>query len=166
MRKPPVSVLDIRYVGLWRGNLSGWLNASRPYMTGACSPWSLVCTPPYPRTWNVIRYSTLYIVDFAGVAAKTMVTTTIAAGAGAITTVLIGKFVTLHYYDSGAANNGLLAGLVGITAGCSTCEPEGAFIIGIVAGFVYTICSRLLVMFKVGRLEAKCRQYISSHTVE
>lgn len=92
--------------------------------------------------------STLYIVDFAGVAAKTMVTTTIAAGSGAITTVIITKVMS-HYYDAGAANNGVLAGLVGITAGCSTCEPEGAFVIGVIAGFVYVAFSKALVMLKV-----------------
>lgn len=80
-----------------------------------------------------------------------MVTTTIAAASGAITTVIIGKF-TLHYWDAGSANNGLLAGLVGITAGTSVVEPEGAFVIGVVSGFVYTVCSKALVMFRV-RLE-------------
>eukprot|EP00903_Cladosiphon_okamuranus_P019445 g17879.t1 len=54
-----------------------------------------------------------------------------------------------HYCDAGAANNGLLAGLVGVTAGCSTCEPEGAMVIGVVAGFVYTYASKLLVMLKI-----------------
>ncbi|CAN0382183.1 unnamed protein product, partial [Ectocarpus sp. 8 AP-2014] len=92
--------------------------------------------------------STLYIVGFAGVAAKTMVTTTISAAFGAITTVLLGKF-NLGHWDGGAANNGLLAGLVGITAGCSTCEPEGAMVIGIISGFVYTYSSKMLVMFKI-----------------
>ncbi|CAN0257487.1 unnamed protein product [Ectocarpus sp. 12 AP-2014] len=92
--------------------------------------------------------STLYIVGFAGVAAKTMVTTTISAAFGAVTTVLLGKF-NLGYWDGGAANNGLLAGLVGITAGCSTCEPEGAMVIGIISGFVYTYSSKMLVMFKI-----------------
>ncbi|CAM9777356.1 unnamed protein product [Ectocarpus fasciculatus] len=92
--------------------------------------------------------STLYIVGFAGVAAKTMVTTTISAAFGAVTTVLLGK-VNLGYWDGGAANNGLLAGLVGITAGCSTCEPEGAMVIGIISGFVYTYSSKLLVMLKI-----------------
>lgn len=100
--------------------------------------------PPRPPKKN----STLYIIDYAGVAAKTMVTTTISAAAGAITTVIIGKF-TLHYWDAGSANNGLLAGLVGITAGCSVVEPEAAFVIGVISGFVYTACSKALVIAKV-----------------
>ncbi|CAM9265764.1 unnamed protein product [Ectocarpus fasciculatus] len=92
--------------------------------------------------------STLAINGLAGVAAKTMVTTTISAAFGAVTTVLLGK-LNLGYWDGGAANNGLLAGLVGVTAGCSTCEPEGAMVIGIVSGFVYTYSSKLLVMLRI-----------------
>lgn len=92
--------------------------------------------------------STLAIVGLSSVAAKTMVTTTISAAFGAVTTVLLAK-MNVGYWDGGAANNGLLAGLVGITAGCSTCEPEGAMVIGIVSGFVYTGASKLLIMLKI-----------------
>ncbi|CAM9900828.1 unnamed protein product [Choristocarpus tenellus] len=92
--------------------------------------------------------STLYIIGFSGVAAKVMVTTTIAAGAGALTSVVLHK-LTLHYWDAGAANNGILAGLVSITAPCSTCEPEGAFVIGIIGGIIYFISSAALRKMKV-----------------
>lgn len=87
--------------------------------------------------------STLYIVGYSGVAAKTMCTTTMAAATGSITVVTLGKQFT-GIIDPGLANNGILAGLVGVTAGCSTCEPEGAMIIGIVAGFVYYGASSML----------------------
>ncbi|CAM9857351.1 unnamed protein product [Discosporangium mesarthrocarpum] len=92
--------------------------------------------------------STLYIIDFSGVAAKTMVTTTIAAGAGALSSIVTHKFI-LHYWDSGAANNGILAGLVSITAPCSTCEPEGAFVIGVIGGLVYCLASGMLVKLRI-----------------
>ncbi|CAM9194013.1 unnamed protein product, partial [Ascophyllum nodosum] len=92
--------------------------------------------------------STLAVSGLAGVAAKTMVTTTISAAFGAVTSVILAKFNN-HIWSPGAANNGLLAGLVGITAGCSTCEPEGAMVIGVVSGFVYTYVSKALVMFKI-----------------
>lgn len=94
------------------------------------------------------RHSTLAIVGYSGVAAKTMVTTTISAAFGAVTTVIIAK-CNMGYWDAGSANNGLLGGLVGITAGCSTCEPEGAMVIGIISGFVYTGASKALVMARV-----------------
>ncbi|CBJ33345.1 ammonium transporter [Ectocarpus siliculosus] len=84
----------------------------------------------------------------ATIAAKVMVITTISAAFGAITNSVIGK-VRLGYWDSGAANNGLLAGLVGITAGCSTCEPEAAMVIGIVAAFVYTYSSKLMLKLQI-----------------
>jgi len=87
--------------------------------------------------------STLYIVGYSGVAAKTMCTTTIAAAFGAITTVALGKKMN-GVIDPGLANNGILAGLVGITAPCSTCEPYAAAIIGIIAAFVYFATSNML----------------------
>jgi len=87
--------------------------------------------------------STLYIVNYAGVAAKTMCTTTMAAAAGAITTVAIGKKME-GVIDPGLANNGILAGLVGVTAPCSTCEPYAAVIVGVIAGFVYYGSSKML----------------------
>jgi len=100
--------------------------------------------------------STLYIVNYGMVAAKTMVTTTIAAGTGAITTLFLGSFMdkamgktAMYTLKLSNANNGVLAGLVSITAGCSTCEPYGAFIIGMTGSVVYLLSSDLLVMLKI-----------------
>jgi Amt family ammonium transporter len=92
--------------------------------------------------------STLYIVGYAGVAAKTMVTTTISAATCAICTVYFKAFYDkmMGYEEKiviklSSANNGVLAGLVSITAGCSTVDPYGAFIIGMIAAPVYVISS-------------------------
>jgi len=83
-----------------------------------------------------------------------MVTTTLSAAAGAVTTLFLGSaldtcsggktVIKLEY-----ANNGVLAGLVGITAGCATVEPYAAAIIGFGAGFVYVSSSKLLVMLGI-----------------
>ena len=67
------------------------------------------------------------IVGASGIAAKVMVNTTISAASAALTSVAISK-CTKSYWDAGSANNGVLAGLVAITASCSTVEPEGAFV--------------------------------------
>lgn len=98
--------------------------------------------------------STLYIVNYAGVAAKTMVTTTISAGTAALFTLVLGNLVEgkengKYHIRLSYVNNGVLAGLVAITAGCSTCEPYGAFCIGAGAAPVYVFSSRMLKSFGI-----------------
>eukprot|EP00968_Pinguiococcus_pyrenoidosus_P016185 scaffold1534_cov267-Pinguiococcus_pyrenoidosus.AAC.6 len=93
--------------------------------------------------------STLYIGDgFSVVASKTMVTTVIAAAAGCLTCTVVGK-ATTNIIDLDLAGNGVLAGLVSITAPCSTCEPYGALAIGIIGGLIYIGSSKLLVFMKI-----------------
>jgi Amt family ammonium transporter len=72
---------------------------------------------------------------FAALAAKVAVTTTLAAAAGGVTAVLISKART-GVYDMGLTINGILGGLVGITAGCATVEPWAAIVIGAVAATI------------------------------
>lgn len=91
-----------------------------------------------------------------------MVNTTMAAGAGALSTLLVsslaegrnedGKFVVRLE----SANNGVLAGLVSITAGCATAEPYGALIVGLLAGAVYVFSSRLLKRMGVDDVVDSC----------
>jgi len=63
------------------------------------------------------------------------VNTTIAAAAGAVVAMLT-TWVKSGKPDVSMTGNGLLAGLVGVTAGCFAVNPLGAFIIGVVAGFI------------------------------
>jgi len=78
--------------------------------------------------------------NFAIVAGKVAVMTSISAGAGGMSTlllhVLLGGLV-----DLAPIMNGVLAGLVGICASCVTIEPWAAFTIGATAGWVYYGCS-------------------------
>jgi ammonia channel protein AmtB len=46
-------------------------------------------------------------------------------------------------------SNGLLAGLVAITAGCDTVEPWAAICIGVIAGFVYSFSSKLVLALNI-----------------
>ncbi len=67
--------------------------------------------------------------------AAIVITTNLAAAAGAVTSL----FLTWARYgraDISMTLNGALAGLVGITAGCAAVSPFGAFVIGIISGFV------------------------------
>jgi len=92
--------------------------------------------------------STLYIIGYSGVAGKVCCNTTLAGAACSIGVVTFGK-LREHLYDPGLAQNGLLAGLVAITAGCSVVEPEGAIIIGILASPIYYFGSKLLIKLQI-----------------
>lgn len=100
--------------------------------------------------------STLVInsADSGTIAALSAVTTTIAAAAGCVTSMFTDTILGIMKngeaeYDLTYAMNGALAGLVGITAGCSVVTPYAALIIGIVAGWVYVFASDLLIKLKI-----------------
>ena len=87
--------------------------------------------------------STLAIVGYSGIAAHAMMTTTISAAAACLTTTLIG-YLRSHFIDPALVNNGILAGLVGVTSACATCSLFGAFLIGVFAAPVYVLASTLV----------------------
>jgi ammonium transporter, Amt family len=91
---------------------------------------------------------------YADVSALCAVTTTLAAAAGSVSAMFTDMIMTRKQtgdttYDITMCMNGALSGLVGITAGCSVCEPWAALVIGIVAGWVYIFWSSLLVQLKI-----------------
>jgi Amt family ammonium transporter len=83
------------------------------------------------------------------IAARCCVTTTLSASACAITNVLIQYVITGGEYSLGATLNGVLGGLVSITAGCPVVEPGMAVIIGMVGAVVYTSWSNLMLLLKI-----------------
>uniref|UniRef100_A0A7S4EW55 Ammonium transporter AmtB-like domain-containing protein n=3 Tax=Chrysotila carterae TaxID=13221 RepID=A0A7S4EW55_CHRCT len=82
---------------------------------------------------------------YAQTMARVIVTTTLAAAAGGLTVVLLDKFLASHTWDVSMVCNGVLAGLVSITAGCSVITPWYSFTVGILGGFVYFGASKLMV---------------------
>lgn len=70
-------------------------------------------------------------------ASRIFITTNL-AGAAAATTVMTITWIKYGKPDVSLTLNGVLAGLVAITAGCDVVTPVGSVIIGIVAGFAMT----------------------------
>jgi len=54
-----------------------------------------------------------------------------------------------HLYDAPSMCNGVLAGLVAVTAPCNVIEPWAAIVIGIIAGFVYSFFVKLLSIMNI-----------------
>ena len=91
---------------------------------------------------------------YADIAALCAVTTTLAAATGSVSAMFTDMILTRRktgetMYDITMCMNGALSGLVGITAGCSVVEPWAAFVIGLVAGWVYIFWSNLLIKLKI-----------------
>jgi Amt family ammonium transporter len=78
--------------------------------------------------------STLSAMDFEGIG-RVATNTTLAACAGALVAVLW-VFPRAKKWDVGISINGLLAGLVAITAPCYWVSPTGSIAIGAIAGFI------------------------------
>ncbi len=70
--------------------------------------------------------------------ARIAVTTNLAAAAGAVT-AMIAAWGLLGKPDASMALNGVLAGLVAITAGCADVSPMSAIIIGLIAGVIVVV---------------------------
>lgn len=93
--------------------------------------------------------STLAVADgVVNISGKVAVTTTIAAASAMLTVAFTSKLTT-GFYDVTASLNGVLAGLVGITAGCAVVDPWAACVIGVLSGIVFMLSSRLLVKLEI-----------------
>ncbi len=73
--------------------------------------------------------------DSANNVADIIITTNLAASAGAVAALFL-TWMRFGKPDLSMTLNGALAGLVGITAGCAAVSPGGAAIIGLIAGIV------------------------------
>ncbi|CAM9201589.1 unnamed protein product [Laminaria digitata] len=52
-------------------------------------------------------------------------------------------------FDTRGVNNGILSGLVAITAGAPLVNPEGAFVIGVISAGVYYMSAKLLLKLRI-----------------
>ncbi|CAM9899140.1 unnamed protein product [Ectocarpus sp. 12 AP-2014] len=96
--------------------------------------------------WGWLGFNAGSVFSFVAtpaVAAKVMGVTVIGGASGGITSLLVNK-LQCGYWDTGSALNGILTGLVSITAGSGTYEPEGAFVVGVLGGVLYFFASSLL----------------------
>jgi len=69
--------------------------------------------------------------------------TTISAAAGGLTVFIITMALD-HIECVSSLSNGLLAGLVSITAGCDASNPWWSMLIGVIGGFVFCGSIRLV----------------------
>lgn len=92
--------------------------------------------------------STVAVAGAMATAALVAVTTTLAAAAGGLTTAILGRVIS-GKWSIGLACNGILAGLVSITAPCSVIAPELAIIVGFIGGLLYYGFSSLMVCLRI-----------------
>jgi len=92
--------------------------------------------------------STVAVAGAMETAALVAVTTTLAAASGGLAASMLGKFLQ-GKWNIGLACNGVLAGLVSITAPCATIMPELSIIIGTFGGLIYFSFSRLMIRLEI-----------------
>lgn len=94
--------------------------------------------------------STIYLVGYANIAARALVMTTVSGGtAGLISGAIWIYFSGDNQINITPALNGILTGLVGITANCATVELEGAFLIGIGSGIAYSFMVYIMDKYQI-----------------
>ena len=100
--------------------------------------------------------STLRITPagYGDVAALACVNTTLAAALGAIFGMFFDSLLGYHktgqvHWDVGCCMNGALCALASITGGCSVVDTWAAVVIGMVAGCIYVLASKLLVRLRI-----------------
>lgn len=91
--------------------------------------------------------STLAIVGSSASASKVITNTIISPSIAGVTTFFIKNKVSGQNlnvrFDFSGMTNGILAGLVGITAACGDVEPWAALVIGFISSFVYCLTVRI-----------------------
>jgi len=92
--------------------------------------------------------STVAVSGAMETASLVAVTTTLAAASAGLTASFLGKFLS-GKWNIGLACNGVLAGLVSITAPCATIQPELSIVIGFIGGLIYYGFSTLMIRLEI-----------------
>mmetsp|Transcript_42723 Transcript_42723/g.100134 ORF Transcript_42723/g.100134 Transcript_42723/m.100134 type:complete len:205 (-) Transcript_42723:199-813(-) len=83
-------------------------------------------------------------------AGRIAVCTTLSAASGGVVTVCFDRLISpAKEFDVSAMCNGILAGLVSITAGCVSVPTWAAVIHGVVGGIIYVAASRLVLHCRI-----------------
>jgi len=85
---------------------------------------------------------------YVEIVSRTAVTTTLAGASGGIS-LLLWTFGKNKCWDLSQACNGVLCGLVGITAGCSVVDPSAAILCGFLAAIIFDLGSTLLLKLQI-----------------
>mmetsp|Transcript_12102 Transcript_12102/g.18453 ORF Transcript_12102/g.18453 Transcript_12102/m.18453 type:complete len:537 (+) Transcript_12102:84-1694(+) len=88
------------------------------------------------------------------VSALCAVNTTVSAAAAGVTAMFVNLYLVERKtgeatFDLVYLTNGILTGLVSITAGCAYIQPWAAVVTGIVGGLLYVVTSNFLVFFRI-----------------
>ena len=93
--------------------------------------------------------STGQIASGSGELVSHIMTTTALGGAVGGLSAALTVFVITRRMDPSVLFNGILAGLVSVTAGCSVTEPWAAIFISFIGGMVYVKFSNIIKYFKI-----------------
>jgi Amt family ammonium transporter len=85
---------------------------------------------------------------YATIMARSAMCTTLSAAGGGLTAFFVDRSVA-KIYDVSMTCNGILAGLVSITAGCATVLPWAALLIGCIGGLLYVGAHYLMLKMRL-----------------
>mmetsp|Transcript_22429 Transcript_22429/g.71736 ORF Transcript_22429/g.71736 Transcript_22429/m.71736 type:complete len:458 (-) Transcript_22429:242-1615(-) len=126
-------------------------NGNAVPMPGQSTPFQVLGTFILWMGWYGFNPgSTLGITPsgYGSIMARAAMCTTLSAAVGGITVVFFDRIFS-KTYDVGMVCNGILAGLVSITAGCACMLPWAAFLTGFIGAFVYYGASKLMLKLKI-----------------
>lgn len=108
-------------------------------------------------TWlffNSCSSLTITEITSSNIPAKTAMNTLLCSSASSVVVlifkpIIMKKVSPVSNYNPANVANGLLAGLVAITAACNNIHCYSAIIIGIISGFWYITACRILLRFSI-----------------